>query len=106
MALLAIKMDVNNEEETGLQNENAFLDVTHCRVFGFKSFALWLVHSSMIEMICLASMEMCTENAEDIVLFFRLFNIFSIKVTGNDKYKFKTRCFLCGEAGQTTKQLN
>ena len=30
MALLAIEMDVNNEEETGLQNENAFFNVTHC----------------------------------------------------------------------------
>ena len=45
MALPAIKMDVNNEEETGLQNENAFFDVTHSQVFGFKSFTLWLVHS-------------------------------------------------------------
>ena len=30
MTLLAIKMDVNNEEETGLQNENAFFNATHC----------------------------------------------------------------------------
>ena len=47
MALLAIKMDVNNEEETSLQNENAFFNVTHSQVFGFESFALWLVPSSM-----------------------------------------------------------
>ena len=68
MALLAIKMDVNNEEETDLQNENAFFNATHCRLFGFKSFALWLVHSSMREMIHLASIEMCTDNAEDIII--------------------------------------
>ena len=36
MALLAIKMDVNNEEETSLQNENAFFDATHWQVFGFN----------------------------------------------------------------------
>ena len=30
MALLAIIMDVNNEEETSLQNENAFFYATHC----------------------------------------------------------------------------
>ena len=105
MALLAIKMDVNNEEETGLQNKNAFFDVIHCRVFGFKSFALWLVHSSKREMICLTSMEMCTENVEDIMLFFRLFNEILQKVTGNDKYKFNPRCFLCDEAGANYKTI-
>ena len=70
MALLALKMDVNNEEDTGFQ-ENAFFDVTHMRVFGFKSFVLWLVHSSMREMVHLASMEMRSENSEDIAIFFR-----------------------------------
>ena len=29
IALLALKMDVNNEEDTGLQEENAFFDATH-----------------------------------------------------------------------------
>ena len=29
MALLALKMDVNNEEDTGLQEENAFFDAMH-----------------------------------------------------------------------------
>ena len=105
MALLAIKMDVNNEEETSLQNENAFFDATHCRVFGFKSFALWLVHSSLREMIRLASMEMRTENGEDIALFFRLFNEILQKVTGNDKYKFNPRCLLCDEAGANYKAI-
>ena len=70
MALLALKMDVNNQEETGLQEENAFFDATHTRVFGFKSFALWLVHSSMREMVRLASMEMRSESSEDIAIFF------------------------------------
>ena len=74
MALLTLKMDVNNKKDTGLQEENAFFDVMHMRVFGFKSFGLWLVHSSMREMICLASMEMRSENFEDIAIFFRLFN--------------------------------
>ena len=44
MALLALKMHVNNEQDTGLQEENAFFNATHMRVFGFKSFGLWLVH--------------------------------------------------------------
>ena len=57
MAQLAICMDVNGSED-GLQMENAYFDATHTRVHGFKSFALWLVHGPMQEMIRLASMEM------------------------------------------------
>ena len=68
MAQLAIHMDVNGPED-GLQKENAFFDVTHTRVPGFKSFALLLVHGLMHEMICLASMEMCGENSNDIAIF-------------------------------------
>ena len=56
-------------------------------------------------MIHLASMEMCTENAEDIALLFRLFNEILQKVTGNDKYKFNPRCFLCDGAGANYKAI-
>ena len=59
----------------------------------------------MREMICLASMEMHTENAEDITLFFRLFNKILQKVIGNDKYKFNPKCFLCEEAGANYKAI-
>ena len=41
----------------------------HIRVHHFKSFALWLVHGLMREMIHLASMEMRTKNSEDIAIF-------------------------------------
>ena len=46
MAQLAIHMDVNGPED-GLQMENAYFDVTHTRVHGFKSFTSWLVHEPM-----------------------------------------------------------
>ena len=105
MALLALKMDVNKQEETGLQEENAFFDATHTRVFGFKSFALWLVHSSMREMVHLASMEMRSESSEDIAIFFRLFNEMLEKVSGIPNYKFNPRCFLCDEAGANYKAI-
>ena len=71
MAELAIHMDVNGPED-GLQKENAFFDVTHTRVHSFKSFVLWLVHGPMCEMIHLASMEMHSENSNDIAISFRL----------------------------------
>ena len=59
----------------------------------------------MRQMIHLASMQMHTENAEDITLFFRLFNEIPQKVTENDKYKFNPRCFLCDEAGANYKAI-
>ena len=102
---MALKMDVNNEEDTGLQEENAFFDVTHMRVFGFKSFGLWLVHSSMREMVHLASMEMRSENSDDIAIFFMLFNEMIEKVSGIKNYKLNPRCFLCDEGGANYKAV-
>ena len=45
------------------------------------------------------------KNAEDIALFFRLFNKILQKVTGNDKYKFNPRCFPCDKAGANYKAI-
>ena len=98
MALRAIRMDVNGGED-GLQKENAYFDATHTRVHGFKSFALWLIHGPMREMLRLASMEMRTENTNDISLFFTLFNEVVEKVSGIEGYKFNPQCFMCDEGG-------
>ena len=87
MVQLAIHMDVNGPED-GLQMENAYFDVTYTRVHGFKSFALWLVHGPMQEMIFLASMEMRTENSNDIAIFSQLFNEILEKVSQLPNYKF------------------
>ena len=38
MALLALKMDVNNEEDTGLQEENAFLMQCTCKLLASRAF--------------------------------------------------------------------
>ena len=98
MALRAIRMDVNGGED-GLQKENAYFDVTHTRVHGFKNFALWLIHGPMREMLRLASMEMRTENTNDISTFFTLFNEVLQKVSGIEGYKFNPWCFMCDERG-------
>ena len=104
MAQLAICMDVNGPED-GLQMENAYFDVTHTRVHSFKSFALWLVHGPMREMIRLASMEMQTKNSNDIAIFFQLFNEILEKVSGIRNYKFDPQCFLCDEGGVNYKAV-
>ena len=98
MALRAIRMDVNGEED-GLQKENAYFDMMHTRVHRFKSFALWLIHGPMREMLRLASMEMRSENTNDISIFFTLFNEVLEKVSGIRGYKFNPRCFVCDEGG-------
>ena len=98
MALRAITMDVNGGED-GLQKENTYFDATHTRVHGFKSFTLWLIHGPMREMLRLASMEMRTENTNDISIFFTLFNEVLQKVSGIEGYKFNPRCFMCDEGG-------
>ena len=50
MALRAIRMDVNGEED-GLQKENSYFYATHTRVHGFNSFTLWLIHCPIREML-------------------------------------------------------
>ena len=40
MVLLALKMDVNNEEDTGLQEENAFFNAMHMRFWLQELWAL------------------------------------------------------------------
>ena len=87
-------MDVNGGKD-GLQKENAYFDATHTRVHGFKHFALWLIHGPMREMLRLASMEMRTENMNDISIFFTPFNEVLQKVSGIEGCKFNPQCFMC-----------
>ena len=46
MALRAIRMDVNGEEDR-LQKENAYFNATHTGAHRLKSFALWLIYGPM-----------------------------------------------------------
>ena len=98
MALRAIRMDINGEEDR-LQKENAYFDAIHTRVHGFKSFTPWLIHGPMREMLRLAGMKMRSENTNDISIFFTLFNEVLEQVSGIKGYKFNLRCFMCDEGG-------
>ena len=98
MALRAIRMDINGKED-GLQKENAYFDAIHTRVDGFKSFALWLIHGPMKEMLRLASMEIRSENTNDISIFFTPFNEVLEQVSGIKGHKLNLRCFMCDEEG-------
>ena len=103
-AKIALDMDVDGEANI-LQMENAYFDATHTRVYGFKSLGLWLIHPAMKKILRLASMEIRSENHQDITLFFRLFNEILSTVKEEPNYKFNPRYFVCDEAGANYKAI-
>ena len=73
MAEIALQMNEDAPENL-LQLENAYFDVTHTHVYGFKTFGLWMIHPAMKQILHLASMEIRSENYVHIAVFFKLFN--------------------------------
>ena len=104
MAQMALNMDIDGEPNI-LQMENAYFDVTHTQVYGFKSLGLWLIHPVMKKILQLVSMELRSENHKDIALFFSLFNEILSTVSGVPNYKFNPRYFVCDEAGANYKAI-
>ena len=96
--MIKLAMDVDGPENP-LQLENAYFDATHQHVHGFKSLGLWIYHPSMRKILRLASMEIRTENTEDITKFFLFFNEIMEKHTGKIGIKFNPRCFVHDESG-------
>ena len=99
MVALAIMMDIDNPDANPLQFENCYFNVTHKCVQGFKSLGLWTFHPTMKKILCLASMEIHTENTQDIAQLFRFFNEIVAKEKKIPGYKFNLRCFVCDEEG-------
>ena len=99
MVGIAIMMDINNPEVTPLQFKNCYFNATHKCEQGFKSLGLWTFHPGMKKILCLASMEIQTENMHDITQFFRFFNEIVAKEKKVPGYKFNPRCFICDEGG-------
>ena len=86
MAQLAVQMDIDGPPHI-FQNENAYFDTTHSRMYRFKSIALWLHHPPLAKLICLANMEIRSENTNNITIFFELFNEILQKEMKNPEYK-------------------
>ena len=98
-AEVALLMDIDVQPPNTWQTMNAYFDATYTHVYGFKTLALWTYHPAMSKVVWLASMEIRTENTQDITTFFCLFNEILTKVSGQEGYKFNPRCFVCDEAG-------
>ena len=97
MAQIAIDMDQDGPDNI-LQMENAYFDAAHTRVYGFKTLGLFMIHPAMKQVLRLASMDLRSENAQDIGIFFTLFNEMLAQVKGEAGYKFNPRCF-CADKG-------
>ena len=104
MIELALKMDIDGDDNI-MQTENAYFDATHSRVHGFKSFGLWMYHPSMWRILHLASMEIRSENSQDIAQFFKLFNELVAKVSKTVGKMFNPRFFMCDEGGANHKAI-
>ena len=88
MVQLAISMDVDSHEKSVLQEENAYFDAMYMIIHRLKSLGLWMYHPAMRKILRLASMDICSENSKDIVMFFHLFNEILEKEGGKPGYKF------------------
>ena len=104
MIELALKMDIDGDDNT-MQTKNAYFDATHSRVHGFKSFGLWVYHPSMWRILCLASMEIQSENSQDIAQFFKLFNELVVKVLKIEGKMFNPRFFMCDKGGANHRAI-
>ena len=77
---LAIDMDVDGPNNP-LKSEDAFFDGSHSRCTDFVSLGLWVMHTPMRRIICLASMEVRSEKTEELTIFWELLNEMLEKLT-------------------------
>ena len=99
----ALKMDINQTPLNGkvsmLAYEKSYFDAMHRRVKGFKTLTLWVHHPGLRRMKRLASMEVERETAENVELFFTIFNDALREYTGDPHYVFNPAMFVSDEAG-------
>ena len=105
MTEFAIAMDVDSPVSSVLPQENTYFDATHTCIHSFKSLGLWMFYPSMRKILWLASIDIHSENAKDIMTFFRLFNEILQFETGNPEYKFNPRAFMCDEGSANYRAI-
>ena len=89
-------MDVDGLENP-TQEQSAYFDTAHSR--DFLSTCLWVVHCALSKIINLASMEIRSENTDDVATFFTLFNLVLHIVSGDKINLFNPHCFVCDKSG-------
>ena len=81
-AKLALDMDIDGKRNP-MQEQNAYFNTAYSRVHGFLSICLWVVHPALSKIINLVSMEIGSENTDDVATFFTLFNLVLCEVSGD-----------------------
>ena len=71
---VAAMMAVKDDKDSPLTHEPVYFDGMHSRIKYFVSLTLWGFHPAMRLMLMLAVMDMPTETADDIEIFFDTFN--------------------------------
>ena len=95
MAQLAIDMDQDSPEHP-LQGEEAYFDGCHFQCVGYKTFALFVYHTTMQHILRLATMEVKNESTCEITVFWELFSEILIDIKGRD-YNFNPRAIMADE---------
>ena len=95
---LAIDMDVDGPDNP-LKSEDAFFDGSHSRCTDFISLGLWVMHTPMRRIICLASMEVRSEKTEELTIFWELLNEMLEQLTKKPGYKFNPNYIMFDEGG-------
>ena len=104
---LAVKMDQNQPEGEGsiLSFEQAYMDVMHNRVNGYKTLTLLIRHPGMQCVLNLAVMEYEKENSEMISLFLEKFNEALADYKQDQNYKVNPYGIMCDENAAKTSLL-
>lgn len=91
-------MDQNGRKNP-LQDVDVFFDGCHSRVDGFVALALWVYHPAMRRLLRLASMEVKSEKAEHIKLFWQFYDEVLRMYTGDPTFSFNPRKIMCDASG-------
>lgn len=80
-----------------MKNEFAHVDATHNRCRDFKTVTLWAYREISRKLVCLAIMEIESENTENLTMFWVVLNEMLQEVTGKPDYKFNPTGFVADE---------
>ena len=104
MAQIAIDMNIDGPQNI-LQKENTYFDTTFCRVYGFSSFGLWFYHPSMHKILHPATMDMRTENSNDIAISSTYSMRFCQRLKARKTTNSTQEHLLCDEGGANYKAI-
>ena len=89
MARLAQSMDRDGNGQ--MKDEYAHVDATHQRYRGLKSVTLRAYHEISRKLVCLAILDIGSENIVNLTIFWTLMNEMLQELSGNSEYTFNPK---------------